>query len=99
MVVRRRFVLETLLLAGVFGSGFVAAGWSRTLAKDQARAKAPAAGAAVSQDSACVDRGAMEANANLVEQIGDYRRRYESARDHAEAASQTADEIAKAPPA
>jgi hypothetical protein len=97
MSVRRR-VCEVLALSAVFGAGWTASGLAprpRTAHADvsaHADAKVPASG------DACLDRHAMAANANLVEQVSDYRKRLALTRDRADTAEAAAAAIANAPP-
>lgn len=96
MVMRPVFV--AILVCSAFATGWTSARWR---GRERARAELPppnAAGiSAGSGEDACVDRNAMAANANLVDQIGDYRRRFESARDTADSAARAVQALARAP--
>jgi hypothetical protein len=50
-------------------------------------------------ETSCLDRRAMEANANLVAQVGEYRKRSEAARHDFEASEKRAAALLSAPPA
>lgn len=86
MTVRRWHLFHVLVVAAFFY-----AGWATAEAKARSllvRVDDEAGGAGVSADGpTCVDRSAMDANANLVEQVGDLRRRFERAREDALAAT------------
>jgi hypothetical protein len=79
--------LAPLAFAAVFGAGLGAGALAGGALARRPTASAHAAAAAAGPDTSCVDRAAMEANANLVDQLRDYRGRLtqadESARDEA----------------
>ncbi|HVH43029.1 MAG TPA: hypothetical protein VM925_11820 [Labilithrix sp.] len=99
MTVRQRHAFEVLVLGAAFGVGWAAAGMSGR--RDTARADlavGASTGASSALDDACIDRHAMAANANLVEQVGDYRRRLDVANEQAAGTHDAARSLANEPP-
>jgi hypothetical protein len=96
MRVGLRIALEAVALATVFGIGW-SSGREKRNTDVPFRAELrlpPSAGA----ETSCLDRHAMEANRNLVEQVGEYRKRSETARQDAEASERRAAAVMSAPP-
>jgi hypothetical protein len=97
MIVLWRPVCEVLALGIVFSSGWTLARLRGAplpaTAEAAAIAERPADG-----EATCRDPQAMAANANLVEQVGEYRKRFELAREQTSAAVRSQEALTNAPP-
>jgi len=99
MTVLRRRVLTLFGLAVAFGGGLAVGRESNVRGHAQADVGMPdRASETAAAAPACTDRLAMEANANLVGQLHDYRRRLVSAEERAKGAERERTRAAESPP-
>ena len=99
MTARRRHAMTFVALAAVFCGGWAAGRTATAHALARTDVGTPASGQAVDPATSCTDRLAMEANANLVGQVHDYRSRLTAVERRAQEAELERTKAAEGPPA